>query len=107
MPMPRKHKDDAARQKAYRKRQRQARDKLVAEISLPPPPAIPSMPSAKRWRVLHERARAALETLLDEMTEYRENRTEEWQETDRGTEFQELLDGVEAAFAAVEDVEMM
>ena len=114
MPAPRKYKDNAARQEAYRKRQRkaqealvQAQKALVAEVTLPAPHGIYTMPSTKRWKALHGRSHAALEILLDEMTSYRDDRTEEWQETDRGSEFQELLDLVETAFNAVDEIEIL
>jgi hypothetical protein len=61
------------------------------------------MPSTARWKALHDQARAAVQTMVDEMTAYQGDRSEQWQESDRGTEFDaklqdagELLDALDA-----------
>ena len=125
MPQPQKHVDKAARQKAYRERQRYEVHDLEVAIStlrlavrhreaeiahlraaaaLPPAATIQSMPSRARWAALHRRASDALETLADELTAYQEARTEEWQGGDRGEEFTALLAAVETAQEAVEEI---
>ncbi len=62
------------------------------------------MPSLARWKALHEQARAALDTMQSEMQGYFDDRSEAWQEGDKGEAFQELLDQVEDARSAVDDL---
>jgi broad specificity phosphatase PhoE len=71
---------------------------------LPPAPAIPTMPSMARWKAPHEQARAALDTMQEEMQGYFDDRSEAWQEGEKGEAFQEILDRVEEARTAVEDL---
>lgn len=84
MPTPRRHTDQAARQKAYRERQEAARLAALAAKNLPPAPAIPTMPGEKRWAALTAQARAALETMQREMQDYYDERSETWQEGEKG-----------------------
>lgn len=93
------------RQRAYRQRQREARSAALV-AGAPAAPAIPTMPGTARWKVLHEQARAALETIAQEMEAYRDERSEQWQESDRADEFEEKLTDVQAAFDAVDAVSL-
>jgi hypothetical protein len=103
MPAPRRHEDAAARQRAYRQRRKLA--KPAPRGDLPRPTCLPAMPSAARWKELRERAQADLQTLLDEMEAYRDQRSEIWQDGEKGQAFQQVLDQVEAALEAVQDIE--
>ena len=69
----------------------------LAQRGLPPAPAIPSIPGQKRWKAGLEYASSLLEAISQEMQNYFEERSEEWQESERGEAHSE-------AAAAVEDL---
>lgn len=64
---------------------------------------MPPLPGMARWKALHEQACAALDT-KGEMQGYFDDRSEAWQEGEKGEAFQELLDRVEEARSAVDDL---
>lgn len=101
MPTPKQYADRAARQKAYRERMAQARQEEQEAKGLPSAPPIPSLPGTARWKALHAQAVAALETMQAEMQGYFDDRSEAWQEGDRGEAFRDRLDDVEAALDAL------
>ncbi|MDQ2730938.1 MAG: hypothetical protein M3Y56_04710 [Armatimonadota bacterium] len=84
MPQPKKYQSDAQRQAAYRLRAEQARQEQLAARSLPPLPAIPSMPGEARWKAALSHAHALVEKTLTEMQDYYDDRSEPWQESERG-----------------------
>ncbi len=79
----------AEKQSAYRERLRQR-----AAGQLPAAPILTNIPPERRWKALQEQARTALQTMLDEMEAYRDERSDTWQESERGEAFQERLDAV-------------
>ncbi len=95
MPQPRRHTDAAAKQRAYRERQAQARRAEQEAKGLPPAPPIPTMPSHARWQALLNQARLVLETARDEMQTYYDDRSQQWQQSDRATAMQEQIDMLE------------
>lgn len=102
MPLTEKQRTQTAeRQRRFRERQA-ARDKATESAGLPAPRQISTMPSTARWNALLEAGRGKIEQLRDEMQEYFDERTEEWQESDRGTEMQERLERLEEALTALE-----
>jgi len=92
MPFPRQYPDHAARQRAYRARQADARLAEQAAKGLPAAPSLPTLPSRARWQALLAHAQAALETARDEMQTYYDARSDAWQQGDRATTLQEQLD---------------
>ena len=84
MPTPQQYLTRAHRQRAYRKRQALAQQKQQQAKGLPPSPAIPTLASQARWRALHEQAVSALRTLQTEMQDYYDERSEAWQDSERG-----------------------
>lgn len=104
MPTPKQHSDRAARQKAYRERQEAARREALAAKGLPPVPAIPTLPGTARWKALHAQAVAALETMQAEMQGYFDDRSEAWQDGEKGEAFTERLAQIEAALDAVNEI---
>lgn len=94
--MERKYKTSAARQAAYRKRQVAALQAQLKEKCLPPLPAVPSMPGRARWLASLKVAEHYVRLVYDEMTDYFDDRTEVWQEDDRGEEFKDRMTSVEA-----------
>jgi hypothetical protein len=107
MPTPRQHTDQAARQKAYRERQRQARETELAAKGLPALPAIPTMPGRARWTAMLDQARAMLGTMREEMETYHDERSEEWQESERGQEFTANVEAVSELADAATQVEII
>ena len=96
MPTPRRYPDHAARQAAYRKRQNDARN---TQLRLP---AIPTLPGRRRWRAITKRVLALLRTMQTEMQDYCDERSETWQESERGEAMAEQLEALEEAISAVE-----
>ena len=95
MPTPKQHSTDAARQKAYRARVKQLHSQERNEKGLPPGSPIGSMPSLRRWQGLIELSHSSLCCVLDEMQSYYDDRSESWQENDRGEAFKERLELIE------------
>jgi hypothetical protein len=101
MPQPRKHASAAARQAAYRTRREQGRQVELYAKGLPALPAIATLPGWPRWKASFVAAQALLTSALGEMQDYYDERSEAWQEGDRGEDYQERLALVEAAVDAV------
>jgi len=102
MPEVMKHQTNAQRQAAYRQRSKRAREQQLAQRGLPPLPAISTMPGEARWMRSFQHAAMLVETTVSEMEQYYDERSEAWQESERGEAFaerlravQELLDGLE------------
>ena len=104
MPTPRRYSDPAARQRAYRERQAQARLAERTLKGLPATPLLATIPGERRWQTLLEQARTALSCMHTEMQAYYEDRSETWQEGERGEALLERLDSVEALLS---DLEML
>ena len=104
MPTPRQHSSPAERQKAYRQRVEAARLAALEAKGLPPAPALPTMPGERRWAALAAQAKTALETIQREMQDYYDERSEAWQEGDKGNAFQERLDRLDDFLAEWEDL---
>lgn len=103
MPTPRQYESDADRQRAYRQRQKQMLTNLLDAKNLPSGQAIPTLPSYQRWKALHEKARADVQTMRDEMETYRDERSEQWQDSDRAAAFQEMLDNADTLLATLDE----
>lgn len=106
MPGPaRDYPTNAARQRAYRQRRGVTRAQEQAAKGMPPLPAIATFPGAVRWQALIGNAECMLETAATEMQGYYEDRTEAWQESERGTAFLERLEALQEAASAVVDLQ--
>lgn len=101
MPQPRKHADHAAREAAYRARREAARQEQLRQQGLPALPRIASLPGWKRWNASFAAAQQLIESALDEMRDYYDDRSESWQESDRGDEHQDRMSMVEEVLDAV------
>ena len=101
MPQPKIHASPAARQSAYRRRCEQARRVGLVARGLPSLPAIAALPGWKRWNASFAAAHQLIECALDEMREYFDDRSESWQEGERGDEHQERISSVEEVLDAV------
>ena len=104
MPQPRRYVSAAARQAAYRSRREQARQGELAAKGLPSLPVISSIPGWARWNASFKAAHELLADTLGEMQDYYEDRSESWQESDRGDEHQEKIASLEAVVDALSDL---
>lgn len=108
MPTPRKNADrtmsNAERQAEWRRRQKEARLQELEAKGLPRLPAIATMPGTQRWAGLVAQAQTALQTAHDEMEAYFEERSEEWQESDRGDELKDRIEAIESLLSELENV---
>jgi hypothetical protein len=107
MPQPPKYASHAARQAAYRQRCRQARANEQAQRGLPALPSVPTLPGTARWQAAVSSARLLLETVQAEMQAYFEERSEAWQEGERGQQFTERLEALEAGLSSLEEMDMI
>jgi hypothetical protein len=104
MPQQRHYQDNAAKQRAYRARQAQARREEQQAKGLPPAPPLPTLPSRARWQALLTQARLTLETARDEMQAYYDDRSETWQAGERAAVLAEQIDQLEMVLAALDAV---
>src|SRR5262245_53322372 len=102
MPTPRRYASHAQRQAAYRRRAAQARDQELAAKGMPSLPRVPNLPGTRRWAAMTEQALALLQTIQEEMEEYYEQRSQQWQESERAEAMGERLHALQEAIAAVE-----
>lgn len=105
MPTPKKHKSNAQRQAAYRKRQELARHAERQQEGLPPLPVISTMPGTRRWTRMLEHARTLIETVKQEREDYYDERSESWQESDRGYDFQQNTEALDTAIDAIDGLD--
>jgi hypothetical protein len=77
----------AARQAAYRARCEKARQDALRRKGLPALPAIATLPGWARWNASLAAAQGLLQQVSQEMQDYYDARTENWQESERGEEF--------------------
>jgi hypothetical protein len=104
MPQPKKYASPAARQAAYRHRCEQARQVTLAGKGLPPLPVIATMPGWSRWNASFRSAQELITETLGEMQDYFEDRSNSWQDSERGEEHQEKMASVEAVVEALSDL---
>jgi hypothetical protein len=108
MPQERKHQSAAHRQAAGYPlggaRMDQARASQLQERGLPALPTISTMPGTVRWNAIFRSAEQMLSTAQDEMADYFDDRSEVWQESDRGAEHLDRLTTVEALVEALAEL---
>jgi hypothetical protein len=104
MPQPREYATGAARQAAYRKRCAGELKRVLAFKALPQLPAISTMPGWPRWTASLSAVRELVERTVEEMQEYFDERSEEWQEGEKAPEFQERIDEVQAILDAMSEL---
>ena len=104
MPQPRQFPDPAAKQRAYRARQEQARRDELQAKGLPPASPIPTLPSRARWHALLEQARHALETARDEMRAYHDDRSDAWQQGEGAAALQEHTNALDQLLDDLDDL---
>lgn len=96
MPTVRKYANAAERQAAYRRRcSARKREQMH------PPPATPS---PRRWKAMTAQALRILETAVSEMESYHDQRSERWQDSERGEQFREMMESLEEITAVLRDI---
>lgn len=101
MPQPRKYANRAAQQAEYRKRQAGAQRRLLESKGLPLLPAISTIPGHARWTAMIVQAQTLLTDAADEMQEYHDDRSEEWQDSAKA---EAMLERVELLHEAAEQI---
>jgi hypothetical protein len=104
MPQPRKYANRAAQQAAYRARQENALQVTLALKGLPSLPVIATMPGWARWNASFRSAHEMIADTLGEMQDYFDDRSQSWQDGERGEEHQEKIASVEAVVDALSDL---
>jgi hypothetical protein len=104
MPTPKRYAGHAQRQAAYRRRVADARRQELQRKGMPPLPAIPTMPGARRWEALNQQALSLLQIVHEEMQDYYDERSDAWKESERGESMAERLEVLQDSIAAVEGV---
>jgi len=104
MPAPKKYDDNAAKQCAYRERLAQARNDERRAKGLPSAPAIPSIPAARRWQAQMQQARGLLQAAHQEMSDYYTDRSDAWQESGNGDDFQARMESVDELVNLLNDL---
>jgi hypothetical protein len=94
----------AARQQRFRERQAQVRRTEQLAKGLPALPVIPTLPGWPRWNASFLAAQELIACSLGEMQGYFEDRSESWQESQRGDDHQEKIASVEAIMQALGDL---
>ena len=94
----------AARQQRFRARQQEARLLEQKAKGLPALPSIATMPGDARWCKALLSARLLIQQVDEEMASYYDERSESWQEGEKGTEFVERQEAVEAVLSQLDDL---
>jgi hypothetical protein len=104
MPQPRKYANRAEQQAAYRQRQLIAQHALLESKGLPRLPAVPTIPGHTRWNAMIRTAYTLLTNAAEEMQDYYDDRSEEWQE---GEKAEALIEKMEQIQEAAENVSLL
>jgi hypothetical protein len=105
MPTPRRYANQAERQASYRQRLAAVREQELQVKGLPSLPTIPTIPGVRRWELLRRQAQGLLQTALEEMQSYQEQRSDAWRESERGERMAELIPALEDIVAALEELD--
>ena len=105
MPQPRKYGTRAEQQAAYRKRRITSDRELLARKGLPPLPAIPTIPGNARWSAMIEQAHTLLSTAIDEMQNYHDDRSEQWQDSDKAEDLLSKVEQLQETMSQLQGIE--
>jgi hypothetical protein len=96
MPQTRQQRSNAERQAAFRRRRMEAHTALEAAKGLAPLPPIATIPGWRRWRQVIEQVEKALREVHEQMQSYYDERSEDWQSSDKAEEFTAKTESVES-----------
>ena len=91
----RQAKSNAERQAAFRRRRTESHAALFAAKGLVPLPSVETIPGWPRWRQVLAQTEQALRVLHREMQMYHDDRSDEWQDSEKAEEFIERMEAVE------------
>ena len=104
MSAPRKYANNAERQAAYRARYA-SQVKIESGLrSLVAPPRIPPAMGHRRWNTMMVQACSMVETAIGEMEAYYEEKSEAWQDSERGERLSEKLESAQEIAALMRDL---
>lgn len=103
MPRRRIYATNAERQAAYRRKLKSSAQ--PAQAAILPLPAVSSKLGHKRWRALLRHATLLVDQAACEMQSYLEERSDDWQCSQRGEEFAEILDAVQDVLTSLGEVD--
>jgi len=95
MPTPKRYESAKQRQAAYRQRCKARPDAA---------PVKPSMPGRRRWEMMRRQSLSLVEMVAQEMETYHDQRSEQWQSSERGEAFAETLESLADIAAALRDI---
>jgi len=104
MSQTKKYPSNAHRQAAYRQRTAHAHEIQRMARGLPQPPAIPTMPGSARWAAMVQQAQLNLDVASAEMQSYYDERSQSWQESDRGEAFVQRMEAINEALESMDDL---
>ena len=102
MSQSRKYASSAERQAAYRARCQEAQRQQLQAKGLPALPMLPTVAGWPRWRAALQSAQSLLQQVSAEMSDYYDARSETWQESERGEEFRERQEALDALVSDLE-----
>jgi len=105
MPQPRKYATRAEQQAAYRKRRVISDRERLAQKGLPPLPALPTMPGNARWSAMIAQAHLLLSEAIDEMQNYHDERSEEWQDSTKAEDLLAKVEQLQETMAQLQGIE--
>jgi hypothetical protein len=105
MPQPRKYGTRAEQQAAYRKRMALSQRELLAKKGLPALPTIPTLPGNTRWSAMIQQAHVLLSEAVDEMQNYHDDRSEQWQDSAKAEDLLAKLERLQETMAQLQEVE--
>lgn len=105
MPQPKRHQSAAAKQRAYRQRLEAKFGASACPGQTPKASPVPLIPSTARWRSMREQAMGLLGILKTEMENYLADRSDNWQESEKGETFQEKLDLLQEALDVLASID--
>ena len=94
MPTPRKYANSAERQAEYRARCSLRKGMKPEVEGQQPLLRIPQALGERRWNAMLGQARSLMESVTDEMESYYEEKSERWQESERGERFTERMESI-------------
>jgi hypothetical protein len=95
MPTPKRYASAKERQAAYR---------LRCKARVGAAPVEPSAPGRRRWEMMRRQALGLIEMVAQEMETYHDQRSEQWQGSERGEAFTETLESLADTVAALRDI---
>ena len=105
MPQRKKYETRAEQQAAYRKRRAVSDRELLARKGLPPLPAVPTIPGHARWRAMIDQAHRLLSDAAVEMQSYHDERSEQWQDSQRAEELLAKVEHLQETMAQLQGIE--